>query len=61
MMVGDSESGEDARTVASSRAPPDRSSQSTPARHAAAQTRTVTALVAAFMENSASVTMKMEA
>ena len=52
MMVGDRESGEDARTVASSQAPPDRSSQSIPARHAANHPRTVTALVAAFMENS---------
>ena len=51
-MVGDRESGEDARTVASSQAPPDRSSQSIPARHAANHPPTVTALVAAFMENS---------
>ena len=54
-MVGDRESGEDVcrlGTVASSQAPPDRSSQSIPARHAAAHPRTVTALVAAFMENS---------
>ena len=59
MMVGDRESGEDARTVASSQAPPDRSSQSIPARHTAAHPPTVTALVAAFMENR--VTMKMKA
>ena len=58
MMVGDRESGEDARTVASSPAPPDRSSLSIPARQAAAHPRTVTALVAAFMENRVTMAMK---